>query len=365
MNSRTKGFFIGGQCAVYLVAVLFFFLTPAFAQSQACTVTNQGDGCDIQNHLTTVLEQTSTLDNNMSALCPDGSVCAESDAGKAFRNKVAQMKAAHQRATNANQRASAADFNGMNRRKSKNKNDGCDPSVQICVADTSSQPMVSASPNNNTSEIDYGTGQDTVANLDEVSTDLTTLNTALGNNVPPPPPASMDPKTDADYFFPPSMWPSETVVYATFLANQVAEKADELAKPACDETLVALGEGGNTALACLVFTGIYQELNYTYETMEFIANSNAHAEIKGAYERTGEIYDNLSSTSNQTQYIADQVQTIEENQAIIVANQAAIVKNQQYVMHLLTLPQGRRPGFPASATPANTHVTVSPAPPGH
>jgi hypothetical protein len=151
------------------------------------------------------------------------------------------------------------------------------------------------------------------------------------------------------------------VVWSAFNANEAAEKVAELAKPPCDETLVALGEGGNGALACLATEGIYMIVNYAYEAMEFIVHARADAEITGSYKRIGDVYSNLKSIGNGTAYIEQRVEEIEKNQAIIVAN-------QQYIMQLLTLPEGKRPGFPsgsgAGAAAANAKVTIGPTPPG-
>jgi hypothetical protein len=355
MNTGTKGFLDCRHVALSFMITLPFCLTPAFAQNPG-----PGSGQDIQTAVSNVLAQTGNLADKMNVLCQDDA-CQNSAAGKMFKAKVDQMKGAQARAVNANNRATAADYDKINRRKGKNKHDdGCDPNVQICVADTSSQ--VTASSSSSEPEIDDGTGQDVIANLNDVSSNVDTLTTQLATNVPPPPPITVDPLTDAEYFFPPAMWPSETVVWAAFNANQAAEKVAELAKPACDETLVALGEGGNGSMACLATEGIYMVVNYAYEAMEFIVRARANAEITGAYERLGNVYDNLKSMSDGTAYIEQRVEEIEKNQAVIVAN-------QHYLMQLLTLPEGKRPGFPtgdgASASPAKASVIIGPTPPGH
>jgi hypothetical protein len=331
----TRRFFNCPSISLCFLIVFLLGLMPTIAQAQS----SGGSGQDIQNATTSILGKTHNLVNTIGNLCD--ATCQASNSGKMFKAKVDQMTAAQTRAENANKRATPDDYDKVNRRKSKNKHDdGCDPNVQICVASTSGAVTVSSSSNE--PEVDDSTGQDVAANLNDVGSDIDQLNLVLSSNVPPPPPITVNPLTDAEYFFPTSMWPSPTVVYAAFLANQAAEKVAELANPPCDETLVALGEGGNGALACLATEGIYMVVNYTYEIMEFIVRERANAEITGAYKRAGDLYSNLKSSSEAIGYIEQRVKEIEDKEAIILSN-------QQCIMQLLTMPQGQRPGFPAGA----------------
>lgn len=352
MKAKTKVFFDCRHAALYCAIALFFSVTPAFGQSQP----TPGSGQAIQDEVTTVLGKTQNLMNNMSVLCDTN--CQATPAGTMFKNKVAEMKAAQQRAEGANNRATANDYDKMNRRRSKNKDqDGCDPNVQVCVTPSGSY---SVSASNNGPEKDDQTGVDVVDNLNDVATNVDTLNNLLSTNVPPPTPITEVGLTDADYFFPTFMWPSPAVVFAAFNVNQAAEKVAELAKPACDETLVALGEGGNSSLACLATEGIYMVANYAYEAMEFIVRERANAEITGAYDRIKDVYDNLSSADDAISYIEQRVYVMQQMLIQVEAN-------QQCIMQLLTTPQGRRPGFPVStgtcgASGPTTNVNI-PIPP--
>lgn len=332
MKTGARDFFDCPRIFRSLLMTSVLGLMPIMVQAQS----SGGSGQDVQNAATNVLEKTHNLVNTIGNLCD--ATCQDSDSGKMFKTKLDQMKAAQTRAENANKRATADDYGKINRRKSKNKHDdGCDPNVQICVASTSGAVIVSSSSNE--PEIDESTGQDVAANLTDVGSDIDQLNAVLSSNVPPPPPITVNPLTDAEYFFKTSMWPSPTVVYAAFLANQAAEKVAELAKPPCDETIVALGEGGNGALACLATEGIYMVVNYTYELMEFIVRERANAEITGAYKRAGDLYSNLKSSSEAIGYIEQRVKEIEDKETIILSN-------QQCILQLLTMPQGQRSGFP-------------------
>jgi uncharacterized protein (UPF0335 family) len=331
MRTQTKGFSDCRRLTLYCMISFLFCVTPALAQGQGT-----GNGQDIQAAVTTVLGKTHDLTSNMDVLCD--ATCQATDTGKMFKAKVDQMKAAQTRAEKANKRATPDDYDKINRRKGKNKHDdGCDPNIQICVADTSGS--VTAFSSSTEPEIDDSTGQDAVSNLNDVATDVDQLNQVLSGNAPPPPPTVYQELSNAEYFFPQAMWPSPRVVYAAFLANQAAEKVAELAKPPCDETLVALGEGGNGALACLAKEGIYMVVNYTYEAMEYIVRERANSEITGAYERIGDVYYQLLGTGGDINAVKQVVDAMGKELLIIE-------KNQQYIMMLLTTPQGQRPGFP-------------------
>ena len=347
----------------YHCVILSCVIALSFGPAAALAVRPaSGNGQAIKDAVTGILDKTDTLTTTLDNLCDLN--CQSTDAGKMYHGKVVRMQQAQGRAKNANGRTTAADYEKVNRKNSKKKSvDGCDPDVQICVAGQSGQ--VTASSSNNEPEIDEETGKDTIANLNVVGPDVDQLNLILSGNAPPPGPTVYKTLSNAEYFFPESMWPSPSLVLAAFIADQVADKASAIATHFCDETVVALGEGGNGSAACAVTETIHEVLKTTYETMEFIVRERANAEVTGAYERIGDVYDQLLGTGGDINEVKQVVDAMGKELLILQ-------KNQEYIMMLLTLPQGKRPGFPtgdgsggaATVTPKGNAV-VNPRPLRH
>lgn len=307
------------------------FVAPAFAERPA-----SGNGQAIRESVANVLGKTDILSQNLGNLCDLN--CQGSDAGKVFKAKTDHIKQTQARAKNAIGRVSPADFERFNRRATKHKSDdGCDPEVEICVAgDSSPSPMVASAAE---PQVDEERGKDAIEDLAEVAADVDQLNAVLAGNVPPPPPTVYQELENAEYFFPPSMWPSPKVQYAAFLANLAAEKAAAVADHFCDETIVALGAGGNGSAACAVTETIHQVLDAAYQIMEYIGNDITAAEVTGAYKRIGNVYYQLLGTGGDLNAVKQVVEAMGEKLL-------QIEENQKYIMQLLTTPQGQRSGFP-------------------
>jgi len=134
-----------------------------------------------------------------------------------------------------------------------------------------------------------------------------------------------------------------SVVQASEAALFVAEGVKEAASRACEETVVALGEGGNGSLACIATDLVYIAAKTANFVLTFCDGDIDSAEIEGSYDRLGHIHADLeASVSNDNankidikNAIASQtaslVASMDANTSLIVgndnANKAAILAN--------------------------------------
>ncbi len=316
-----------------LLSLIAFLMctTPAFGDRPT-----SGNGQSIRDAVSGVLNKTDTLVNNLGNLCDAN--CQTTEAGKAFTRKVGRLKDAQRRAHGAHERTTADDYDKVNRKNNKKKSvDGCDPETQICVA---SQTQAMVASGGNAPERDEEQGKDIVEDLNEIGTDVDELNSVLAGNAPPPPPTKYAELENAEYYFPENMWPSTTTLFLTFMADQLAEKASNIADKFCEQTWVALGEGGNGSLGCIVTMTIHEVLKTSYEGMEFIVRERANSEITGTYNRVGDVYKQLLGSSGDINAIKAEVEAMGKKML-------ELEQNQLYIMQLLKTPQGQRTGFPS------------------
>ena len=332
--------FLDRRCVIlcFLLA-LFFFVTPALADRPA-----RGDGNTIKGKLADVLGKTDQLGATLEGLCDQS--CQGTDAGERFKKKVERVRQAQTRAQNASSRTQGEDFQELVRKRGKKKSESCDPEIQVCLpTQTVSASMVSVQP-----EFDEERGKDMVEDLDEVGAEVDQLNEVLAGNVPPPPPTVYAELEKAEYFFPPSMWPSSKVAFAAFTANLAAEKAAAIATHFCDQTAVAVGFGGNASAACAAVEGVHQVLDAIYQMMDYISQDVTSAEVTGTYKRTGNIYDQLLGSSGDINAVKMVVEAMGEKLL-------QLEENQKYIIQLLTTAQGQRPGFPKATSASTTSKT--------
>ncbi|MEE8606440.1 MAG: hypothetical protein V3S55_02455 [Nitrospiraceae bacterium] len=320
--------FVGPRCVILYFLMTFLFFVPQANADRP----NQGNGKAIKDKVQNVLDKTDTLGSNLEALC--GFDCQTTPAGQKFKQKVGRLRQAHSRAKNAHGRAKDEDYQELVRKRGKKKNEGCDPQVQVCLPDQSLSMYAAATD----PEYDEERGKDMVEDLEEVGEELDELNAILSGHVPPPPPPDID-LEHADYFFPPSMWPSPELMYAAFIADQVAQKVAAISTHGCDQTAVALGFGGNASAACIAVESVYQVLDYAYQLLNYISQTVTSAEVTGTYRRTKNIFDQLAITDGNI----DQMKVVVE---ALGQKMLELEVNQMFIIQLLTTPQGQRPGFP-------------------
>ena len=326
MKTRT---FLDRRCVMpYCLIALLFFVTPALGERPP-----RGDGNTIKGKLADVLGKTDALGANLENLCDQS--CQGTEAGQKFKGRADRVKQAQARAKNASLRTEGTDFQELVRKRGKKKNEGCDSQIQVCLPDqTVSASLVSGEP-----EFDEERGKDMVEDLDEVGAEVDQLNEVLAGNVPPPPPTVYAELENAEYFFPPSMWPSSKVAFAAFTANLAAEKASAIATHFCDQTAVALGFGGNVSAACAAVEGVHQVLDAIYQMMDYISQDVTSAEITGTYKRTANLYDQLLGSGGDLNAVKMVVEAMGKKMLVLE-------ENQKYIIQLLTTPQGQRPGYP-------------------
>ena len=129
------------------------------------------------------------------------------------------------------------------------------------------------------------------------------------------------------------------MAFAAFTANLAAEKVSAIATHFCDQTVVALGFGGNASAACAVVEGVHQVLDAIYQTMNYISQDVTSAEVTGTYKRTANIYYQLLGSSGDINAVKMVVEAMGKKMLVLE-------ENQKYIIKLLLTPQGQRPGFP-------------------
>ncbi len=322
------GRFMDHRVIFFCVIALLFSLTSALAERPA-----RGDGKAVKDKLQEVLLKTDTLASNLEALCDTN--CQGMKGGAKFAEKAKRVREAQTRAKNAHIRTPETDFQQLVRKRPDKKSEICDPQFEVCLPEQTTAGVMAGSD----SAWEEERGKDMVEDLNEVSADVDELNQILAGNVPPPPPTVYAKLDNAEYFFPASMWPSSEVAFGAFVANLAAEKASAIADHFCDQVAVGLGFGGNGSAACSVVEGVHQVLDAVYQMMDYIGQDITASEVTGTYKRTGNIYDQLLGSSGDINAIKMVVEAMGEKLL-------QIERNQQYIIQLLTTPQGRRPGFP-------------------
>jgi hypothetical protein len=125
----------------------------------------------------------------------------------------------------------------------------------------------------------------------------------------------------APYSFCGSDRQDSAVMAASEAALFVAETVREEASRACDETVVVLGEGGNTSLICLITDAIYIAAKATNQTLAFCDGDIDSAEIEGSYDRLAHIHANLeTSIANDNANTTAINSNVDAAEAAIIAN---------------------------------------------
>jgi hypothetical protein len=146
-------------------------------------------------------------------------------------------------------------------------------------------------------------------------------------------------------------------------ATQAARIALEVAKGvwsglsrACDETVVVVGEGGNTSLACIpadivlfVAEGLVGAAEGIVEHFEACDNGVDSAEIEGTWKGLGYINSVLEAHIGQLtihdEDIKSEIALIHDRLDTQKGMLEAVLANQQMIMQLLKTPNGKRPNW--------------------
>ena len=288
-----------------LLAISLWSGNPVYAQSgmsQSCpsggmpSSGTRGDGNDIQCRINNVLTSNQNLLNTMKSKA-SSCVGAHCDMVMDHLNR-AQKAADHGMRANGRMKGSDyADLNTLRKVKCTGKNSDC----------------ASGNGVNSGGDSDPTVGSDMADQLDEATNALDKANQMMQSDPSPadppqgsvmtsPPPTFedlIDFTKAMDYptwlhtgLLDPSAIPTG-VRFASLLAVQANELMREVTEDACLETVVALGEGGNTSLACTVVTIAARAQEAPHKVIEFAAGNTMELEVDGAYQREKNLNDNL------------------------------------------------------------------------
>lgn len=259
----------------------------------------RGDGDDIQCRINNLLTSNQNLLNTMTSKA-SSCVGAHCDIVMDHLNRAQKALDHGMRANGRMKGSDYADLNTLRKVKCAGKNSDC----------------ASGGGTNSGGESDPGVGQDMADRLDEVTHAVDKANQMMQSDPSPAspfqslvmtsPPTTFEAlydftNTTDDPEYPtwlhtgildPSAIPAG-VRFASLLAAQANELFKEVSEDACKETVVALGEGGNTSLACAVITLAARAQEALHEVIEFAAGNTMELEVDGAYQREKNLNDNL------------------------------------------------------------------------
>ncbi len=89
--------------------------------------------------------------------------------------------------------------------------------------------------------------------------------------------------------------PTTAATLAASATFETAEGVREGASRACDETIVAIGAGGNTSLVCIAADLVWITSKIVFWGIQFESDDIDSAEINGTYLRTGHLHTDIES----------------------------------------------------------------------
>lgn len=299
-----------GFC-VALAATAFFSWAPLHAQSTLCPSGGQpnsgtrGDGDDIQCRVGNLLAKQQTLINTLQTKL---STCDTSKTGNhcdLLQDHLTRIQAGQSRAMHANGRLKGSDFSDLNAiRKTK-----CMGKSTDCASGNTGMGGATITGG----ETDPGVGTDLADQLDDLGHGVDKLNEIMSTPSAPMPLSSVSVKspgfvdlydftTDPQYphFLHLIQNPKADIVatFTAYIAAGVAEGARTIVEDACNQVVVALGEGGNVRAGCLPFSITAVVLDKIAELLEFTDNDTAAWDAHGAYERAENLNENLSKVDD-------------------------------------------------------------------
>jgi hypothetical protein len=125
------------------------------------------------------------------------------------------------------------------------------------------------------------------------------------------------------------------VVLAADVVFFIADGVRELAQDACKETVVALGEGGNTSLACTIVDTVWIVAKAVNEGIHFCDDDLTGAVVDANYARLDHIHTDLAAVQSGVNTVGTQVTNLDTH----VSNVDAHISNEFSALdtHLTTL----------------------------
>jgi len=132
--------------------------------------------------------------------------------------------------------------------------------------------------------------------------------------------------------------------FGALVAFQVLRAVFKAAEFACQQVVVVLGEGGNTALACVPLAIAQDAAEIPYELADFCGGEEDSALLQGSYDRLDHIHTDLDAAR------AEIIANDNTNRDLIIANDnanrdiliAELRRLSCDVMRLLNTPEGLR-----------------------
>lgn len=324
---------------------------------------SDGSGDAIQCRMGNVLSKNSTL---LSGLQTQVSSCDSTDAHcVALQRHLDRAIKAHNRAVNAHKNTSSDDYHQLTlsptyHRNSNRKGGGGVTATASApdTVDTNYDPTVGQSISDSL--------DDTGSALDDANVNLASIPAPTPPTWPEVAPYYFNRASDEDAY---PAWLHPTIdekvwipaLFSIKLAVGALEVAQTAAEHACNETLVAIGEGGNASLACLPLALTLDALSATAEMMEFADRDLLYWNAKGGYVNAQRAVTGVNAAGQTITTAAGDIEavkakvdgialyidnTLNPDVNKILANQATILANQATIIKLLLTPQGQRPGFP-------------------
>jgi hypothetical protein len=344
---------------VTFLALLYVCLggaTSLYAQSDACEPGGKkGDGDDLKCRIGVLLDKQRTFLDKVKAHTDERCTAGECER---LKKSIDKAKAKRDRAANAHGRATPKDYEDLTVKgngKRKKQGDG----TSGTSGDQTTQGQEGEEP-----VPDPDLGADLAADLDEVieavedasaaldeeqggGQALLGVNHAIG-------------KFEASYGYGRTERTGAGWAMAAFIAFRASHTFAEVVDNVCGQTVVVGGFGGNTRAGCVPLFVVAQVLEHAYEFLQFLDSDINDAEIEGAYERAGQIYDKVSDLQVRTGNSETQIGALQSDLAThdaavrnLLADVMAEVKaNQQHmkkvmavqrqIIRLLLQPDGKR-----------------------
>jgi hypothetical protein len=352
------------RCVLRLTFLVLVYVglggaTPLYAQNDDCVLPNgrKGDGDDLKCRMGRLLATQQTFLANLKKHTDER--CTGPECGR-LKKSLDKAEAKRGRAAEAHRRASSKDYEDLTvKGNGKRKNQGGGNSGTSADQTTQAQEDEEPVP-------DLALGADIADDLDEVIEDIDDANVALaeeqsGGQALSALDTAPSPKFEARYNN--ALWTERTgkgLAWAVFGTYRAAHLLAEVADASCDQVVVAVGVGGNAKLACWSLFLIAQLTETAYEILQFLDSDIDSAEIEGAYERAGQVYDKVSELQVSSGNSDTQIGALQSDLAthdtgvrgLLTDLMAEVRANQQHlkkvmavqrqIIRLLLQPDGKR-----------------------
>lgn len=268
--------------------------TVLYAQADPCERPGgrRGDGDDLKCRMGILLEKSQTFLEKTKARTDEQ--CATGGGCERLKKSMEKAQAKSHRATNVHNRSTAKEYedltvkgNGKRKKKGGGNSDTSADQTTQAQEDEEEEPPP-----------DLAVGEDLANELDEAIATVDDANSALdaeptGQQAPLGLTQSTG-KFEASYGYNRSERTGPVIAMAAFTAFRLSHTLAEVSQNFCDQTVVVGGFGGNFSSGCATLFWTAQLFELIHETLGFLDDDIDSAEIEGAYERAGQVYDKVT-----------------------------------------------------------------------